>query len=118
MNTRITVVLFIFLAFTVTLFAEVSLRITEPAHDTVISPCSDLTVKFEATATAGEQVKQIYLYYNGRSKGRIRNEPWEYTWKTIPKGVYELTARLDTEDGQTGLCVQGLYQSPAGESHI
>jgi hypothetical protein len=55
-------------------------------------------VKFEFTTTAGEQVKNIHLLSNGAAKANVRKEPWQYVWKKIPKGNYELTARLTTTE--------------------
>ncbi|MBN1998261.1 T9SS type A sorting domain-containing protein [candidate division KSB1 bacterium] len=80
------------------LFADVTVTITEPVEGTVFSPCEDVVFKYDFTATAGEEVNRLYLYYNGRSKGSIRSEPWEHVWKTIPRGAYEFTARLVTKD--------------------
>ncbi|RPI01529.1 MAG: T9SS C-terminal target domain-containing protein [Calditrichaeota bacterium] len=88
----------IILLFSFSLAAEVSIKITEPVNRQVVDPCSDLTVKFEYTATAGEQVKHIQLLSNGVVKARVRTEPWQYVWKKIPKGNYELTARFVTQD--------------------
>ena len=84
--------------FSVALLAEINVTITEPADGTVVTPCEDLLVKFDYTATAGEQVKYIYLYNHGQRKTRLRKEPWEYVWKKIPKGNYELSATLVTTD--------------------
>lgn len=91
---------FILLMFvcSVNLFADISVTISEPAEGALVTPCSDIVIKFDYNTTAGEEVKQIYLYYNGRTKGRVTKEPWEILWKSIPTGKYELTARLVTTD--------------------
>ena len=81
------------------LTGEVSITITNPVEGSVIEPCIDMTVKTEVTATAGEVIKYLYLYNNGRTLRRLRNEPWEYEWKAVKKGVYELSAKVETEDG-------------------
>jgi len=78
--------------------AEVSITITEPEDGVVLGACSDVDIKLDVNAE-GETIKRVRLYYNGRQKTYLRNEPWEYTWKEILRGMYELTAKVETEEG-------------------
>lgn len=89
----------VFLLLSGILFADVSVQITEPTAGSVLTPCTDVALKADVTVTAGETIKDVRFYYNGRQKYRDRKEPWEYTWKSINSGVYELTAKVTTNDG-------------------
>ncbi len=86
-------------ALTQVAFGEVTVEITEPTEGSNVTPCSDLTIKMNVTATAGEEVQYVYLLYNGRTLRRLRSEPWEHEWKTMKKGVYSLQARVELADG-------------------
>lgn len=80
------------------LYGEVTCHITNPTAGAYVEPCSDLNVQVEIIATAGEAIRYVYIYYNGRILRRINQAPWEYVWKTMKSGVYELTARVVTTD--------------------
>ncbi len=81
------------------LFAEMSIAITEPVDGAVVGPCSNVVFKFDVQVT-DETVRDVRLYYNGRPKTSIRREPWEYEWKQMLKGRYEVQALLRSMDGQ------------------
>ena len=90
----------LFMIFSPNLVAEVTVIITSPEEGAVVAPCGDVFLEAAVTATAGEEVKDLTFYYNGLAKRRVRSAPWEYTWPNIPKGVYELTAKLTTQTGE------------------
>lgn len=88
-----------FMLLTGVLFADVTVQITEPAAGSVLTPCTDVTLKAEVTVTAGETIKDVRFYFNDRLKYRDRSEPWEYVWKGINSGVYDFQAKVTTNDG-------------------
>ena len=96
---RISVVLAVCLLLIGGLFADVTVQLTEPAAGSVLTPCTDVTLKADVTVTAGESIKDVRFYYNNRQKYRDRKEPWEYTWKSIDRGVYDISAKATTSDG-------------------
>lgn len=79
------------------LCAEMSIAIASPLNGDVLSPCGDLKVTFDVKVTT-ETIKEVRLYSNGVYKGLVRKEPWEYTWKKLVRGSYELKALLKTTD--------------------
>lgn len=80
-------------------FAEVTVNIVEPVADTWIEPCTDVMVKAEVTATAGEEVAYVYILNNGRALRRLRAEPWEHEMRAAKRGVYNFQARVELADG-------------------
>jgi hypothetical protein len=79
--------------------AEVTVKIVDPVADQAVEPCVDKVIKAQVTATAGEEIKYVYLYYNDRTLRRLKAEPWEYTMKAIKKGVYVFHAKVELADG-------------------
>ncbi|MBN1560651.1 carbohydrate binding domain-containing protein, partial [candidate division KSB1 bacterium] len=94
-----TFIVLLLAALSATLYGEIAIKITNPEDASTIVPCTDLTITAEVTATGGEVIQYVYLYNHGRTLRRLRAAPWEYEWKTIKKGVYELTAMAETADG-------------------
>ena len=92
--------LFVMLLLVVGIFstaaAEMSIAITNPAPG-YVSPCQDLKITFDVKLD-GKEFKEIRLYYNGLTKGVIRKEPYEYVWKSLQRGNYELKAMLKSVD--------------------
>ncbi len=78
--------------------AEMSIAITSPQHDAIVSPCRDQLVTLDVQ-NDGNVIKDVRIYANGSHKARLRSEPWEYTWKNMASGRYELQAKLTTQDG-------------------
>jgi len=87
------------IAFFTSVQAEVIVSITTPENGSVITPCIDMPLKAEATATAGETVKEVRFYLNGKQRYRDRSFPWGYTFKGVNTGVYEFTAKAIDADG-------------------
>ncbi len=77
--------------------AEMSIAITYPTNDMMVSPCQDLKVTFDVKTTT-EKVKEVRLYYNGLTRGAVRKEPWEYVWKSLQRGAYTIQAQLKDEN--------------------
>lgn len=73
--------------------AEMSVAITYPPNGAVVSPCQDITIKFDVK-TSGETIKELRLFYNGLTRGLVKKEPWEYVWKNLQRGRYVLQAQL------------------------
>lgn len=78
--------------------AEMSIAITEPADGSFVAPCTDVLFKFDPQVT-DETIRDIRIYYNGRIRGTVRREPWEYEWRDILRGRYEVQALLRVVDG-------------------
>ncbi len=79
--------------------AEVTIQLVEPIDGSVLEPCSNVLLKAEVTATAGDTIKDVRFYYNDRQRYRDRRAPYEYNWKRINRGVYVLTAKATTTAG-------------------
>ena len=90
--------MFCVLFFSVTLFAEMTIEIIEPADGAYFDPCQDIPIKAHVTATS-ETVRSVFFYTNGLSRGRVNEEPWETTrWTDVSTGNYILEARVIDED--------------------
>lgn len=76
-----------------------SLTITSPKNGTRFESCATFTiqVQFDIPET---DVKRVYFYKNGQPLRSIRQAPWEYTWENAPDGIYEIHAKLSTQDNQ------------------
>ena len=81
------------------LLAEVTVQLTSPEDGAYVTPCTELVIHAEVTATAPDTIKDVRFYYNDRQKYRDRREPWEYKWKSINRGVYNFYAKVTTLDG-------------------
>ena len=81
------------------LFAEVTVKMTSPTDGSVLSPCIDLDLSAEVTASEPDTILDVRFYYNDRQRYRDRKEPWEYTWKGIDRGVYHFYVKATTTAG-------------------
>lgn len=79
--------------------ADMTVTLVEPTDGAVIAPCDTIVLKADVQTTAGEQIKDVRFYANGKAKGRARKEPWEYTWKKILTGNYVITAKATDVNG-------------------
>jgi len=93
----------VFFLFTQFVFAEMTVTMTSPKDGDVFSQvCQNMELSADVQITEGE-IKDVRFYYNGKSIGRVRSEPWEYTWKTVKSGNYYLHAKVTDEDGNIAL---------------
>ncbi len=76
-----------------------SLSITSPKNGARFESCATLTIKAEFDIPETD-VKRVYFYKNGQPLRSIRQAPWEYTWEDAPDGIYEIHAKLSTQDNQ------------------
>ena len=74
-----------------------SLKITEPRNGTRFDRCADITIKAQPDI-ASSDIRRILFYFDGKNPRGVRNEPWEYTYEQIPDGIYNIYAKLTTND--------------------
>jgi hypothetical protein len=72
--------------------ANMTVRVTSPVNKERVPECSDITLRAEASIQTGK-IKIVYFYQAGKSLASDRSEPYEYVWKNVPRGFYEITAR-------------------------
>lgn len=82
-------------------FAEITVEIVEPMDGAKFQPCQDIPLRANIT-TDGEEIRAVYFFANGASKGTARQEPWETDrWTDVSTGNYMIQARaLDIDRNQ------------------
>ena len=74
--------------FTQIVFADMTVTMTSPKEGDAFSQvCQDIYLSADVQITEGE-MRDVRFYYNGKSIGRVRSAPWEYTWKAVKSGNY------------------------------
>ncbi len=69
---------------------QLNVHITSPSYNAQFDACSDITITADVS---GDEVRDVvFLYHTYRIK-TDRNAPYECTWKDVPTGIYEITAR-------------------------
>ena len=77
--------------------ANMTVRVTSPVNKERVTECSDITLRAEASIQTGT-IRIVYFYQGGKSLASDRTEPYEYVWKNVPRGLYEITARAVDSD--------------------
>ena len=99
---RVTIAFILTFALVVTIApaqAEITVTLVEPMDGLVTGACQDLLLKADVATTAGETIQEVRFFYNGKQKYRDRSEPWEYVWKSIYSGVYDIQAKATDSNG-------------------
>jgi Bacterial Ig domain/Putative Ig domain len=76
-------------AVNVTATTSSTVKLTKPAGGTVAAP---VTVSFAAAATAPAGVASVAFYQGNTLLGTATSTPYQYTWNSVPAGLYSLTA--------------------------
>jgi len=88
------------LIITASLYANpnnITVTITSPESGVRFQCCTDITIQADVTIQAGT-IDRVYFYADGKYIGFDRNSPFEFDWKNVPTGIYELTAEADTAE--------------------
>ena len=75
-----------------------SVIITSPANYDSIVKNSDITIIANATDHDGTIVS-VEFFKNNTLLGTVTSEPYTYTWINVPKGNYQITAKVTNDDG-------------------
>jgi hypothetical protein len=70
-----------------------SVELTSPANKSQFAECSDIVFAANVQITQGE-VRNVGFYENGVSFGSDSRAPYEFTWKGVPAGFYEIKAKV------------------------
>ena len=82
---------------------DLTITITSPEHRANFENCSDILVHAEASVQNGE-ISKVEFYRNGDRVGTDTREPYEITnWKSVPNGLYELSAKAFDAEGNEAL---------------
>ena len=73
---------------------DLTVKITSPRPGNRFQACDSITIKADVTVESGT-IRRVYFYRDGRLLGSTREEPWEYTWKDVPNGIYKLTVMVN-----------------------
>jgi len=95
---KLTSRVFFMLIITASLFAKsnnITVNITSPKSGTRYQSCTDIKIQAETTIQTGT-IDRVYFYADGKYIGFDRTSPYEFDWKNVPTGIYELTAQADT----------------------
>jgi hypothetical protein len=76
---------------------DLIVKITSPRPGNRFAACDSITIKADVTIESGE-IRRVYFYADGRLLGSTREEPWEYTWKDVPTGIFKLTVRANDNE--------------------
>ncbi len=74
--------------------------VSAPKNGARFESCATITVQ-AAFDIPDEDVKRVYFYQNGKSLRSVRQAPWEYVWENVADGIYDVQARLTTNDNET-----------------
>jgi hypothetical protein len=81
---------------------NMTIQLTSPAKNDHFNACSDIRLAVDAFVQTG-LVKQVDFYINGTRSRTDTKAPYEYVWKSVPDGIYEISA--------TGIDDQGIATS-------
>jgi len=98
MNRLIHILLFFLIISFKPVFAELGVTITEPGNKASFAGCD--TIHFQTVPTEGEApIKEVRLYYDqARSVGRTSKNTWDYDWKDVVSGSYQVYARVKDDN--------------------
>jgi hypothetical protein len=75
------------------------INVSSPKNGARFESCTNITL--QATFDVpDEDVKRVYFYQNGKAIRSVRQAPWEYVWEEVPDGIYEVHARLTTNNNE------------------
>lgn len=77
-----------------------SVSISSPSSNSTIRPSENLTITAEASDADGS-VAKVEFFAAGTRLGAVSSAPFEYVWKNLSVGTYELTARATDDSGNT-----------------
>ncbi len=83
---------------TILVNARPSVTLTDPAPGAVFTAPAAITLAAAATDADGTVV-QVEFFQGRRSLGVDKESPYTLTWKEVPQGAYELTARATDDRG-------------------
>ncbi len=83
----------IFISVTTTVANTLTVTLTSPGNKAHFDFCSDILLTADATVQNGE-IKKVEFYRNGFLLIGDSRAPYEYNWKNVPTGLYELTAKV------------------------
>lgn len=77
---------------------SLSVSITEPAVNKIFSQHATITIK--ANATQGEEpISKVEFFNEATLLGESILAPFSFTWKDVPVGTYQLSARVTDQGG-------------------
>ena len=88
----------LFISITTAVANDMTVTLTSPANKARFDHCSDILLTADATVQTGE-IKKIEFYRNGFLLKSDSRAPYEYDWKNVPTGLYELTANVIDDVG-------------------
>lgn len=74
---------------------DLAVTITSPNSGAKFIDCTDIDFEADVQITEGT-IKDVRFYRNNTFFGRARSEPWAFTWKEVPDGIYFVHARVVT----------------------
>jgi len=63
----------------------------------------DAELRLEATVAGGAAVKKVQFHDGDVLLGEATQAPWQFTWKSIPRGPHALFVQWETADGTRGV---------------
>jgi|GEM_PF-468510 Small-conductance mechanosensitive channel len=74
-----------------------SVQLIEPANNTRVNPGSK--IRLRASVSQPEGIRHVEFIADGQVIGTATNEPYSMVWTNVSVGVYQLSARMISENG-------------------
>jgi hypothetical protein len=81
---------------------SLAVAITSPVNGDHFAACSSIPVTADVQVTGGD-VQNVQFYRSGILAANDTRAPYEYSWASVPPGVYVLTARANGKQGGTAV---------------
>jgi len=88
---------FLFLLSTQLGAQNLTIQLDSPGKNTQFEACSDIHFAATAQITDGT-IRRVDFFANGSRIKSDTREPFEYTWKAVPDGIYEIYAKVVDRD--------------------